>query len=428
MEPRKTKISQTNHIRQIKNLIANFVGTGLVGVINIFSLSLYVRYFGMGHWGYVSTYIAIMNVMMMLDLGISQIYISEFHKEDAEKDLFARFQSTLVAIASLGCILAVGIFVLMNAMHSGLPVVYGKFDLLFLALALFAVNIINNFYYTNLVAQERQVEQNIRLVSFMFLKNVAVIILINSVSNAPETYFCGFLPVSLFELWLNSKTAPTMDFRRSFRMNTFMRIIKKCSGLSLAIGVGILVFNLDRLVLPSMISPQAFGVYAIVVTIGLYALQLQYPIIKAILPFTARSIHIDGRDPTKLMLLQSFLLFTFTLLPILLGGIFAKEILKFYSVPAPLLEQASFLFDGVLIAVLINAAYNGIYLRLMIEGKDKVIILINVTALLVALIIFLRLGSALPFLAGAVAWVSVSAIQLAGGCVFYISMRNRVPK
>lgn len=402
-----------------KNLLANYIGTGLIGLINMASLAFYVRWFGLDHWGQIATFVALMNTLMILESGISQIYISEFHKVNPEENLFRKYQGALFALAISGVAASTFIYFVVKVTYEAIPDVYQKWELFLLALILFSFNLINNFYYTNLIAEERQIQQNVRWVFFIFLKNALVLFISRYVSNEPEFYFFGFLFVGSIEIFLNSRTV-NYPILPSWKFDEFIEIVKKCSGLSVAIGLGIFVFNLDRLVFPSILDVPTFGVYATVTTIGLYFLQFQYPITKALYPLIAKKIHLDGKQAQSVMLEQTFLLASLMVPPLLLGGFFAKNILTFYLVPEDLLSDATNLFDGILFAVLINAAYHGIYMRLVIEGRDKVILFINLLTLFVSLFVLLTVGPVRPFVGGALAWISVSFIQLIGSGIFYL--------
>jgi O-antigen/teichoic acid export membrane protein len=411
----------------VRNITSNYIGTTLVGFINIFSLSLYVKYFGLEHWGQVATYIAILNTLMVLELGISQIYIAQLHKSNSQKELFGKFQAALIAMAVTGIVVTLAGFFLIYLIKGNLPESYQNWHLLFLALFLFGFNLINNFYYTNLTANERQIEQNVRWVFFVFLKNSIALGMVILVSNKPEIYFISFLLVTAIEIFVNSKTVNNKLFDPIY-WTSVISVVKQCGALSLAIALGTLVFNLDRLILPLIIDSKTFGVYAVVVTLGLYFLQLQYPITKALFPFVAKKMHFENTESSRLMWRQVTLLSVLISPILMLAAIFSDQILKFYSIPEDLLSQATWLFNGILLSVLINAAYHGIYMRLVIEDRNRIVIGINIITLLLALIVLMIFGPTAPFFAGMIIWVGVSSVQLIGGVSFYWSKRRYARK
>ena len=409
----------------LRNILANYIGTGLVGVINIVSLSLFVKYFGMENWGEISTYIAIVSFLMMLDLGISQVYIAKFHAAKDGSALFAQFRFTLLVLGILGATLVWVGFHLMEFFSYSMPTVYHRHQLLFMALVLFLVNLMNNFYYTHLIALEKQLQQNIRWVFFVFLKNLGVLIFLAiSLDKTAEVYFGVMLLVASIALLVNVNTIfPGKSIFCTF--SEIVLVMKDSRFLSLGVGVGMVVFYLDRLQLPLLVDIKAFGIYSTVLTIALYFLQLQYPISKAFFPYIARKIHLEGDVGNTGLLWQTLILGGLLLPILLLVGFFAQILLSFYSIPAEFIQPAKLLLRSVLFAVFINAIYHSIYIRLIVDNRNKAILSINVITLIFSFIVIWMIGKDNPFLAGAISWAAVSVIQLAGGIVYIIG-KNKI--
>ena len=410
----------------LKNILFNYSGTGLVGLINIISLSIYVKLFGHENWGLIATYVALLNLVMMAELGISQIYISEYGKTQDKKILFRTYQLAIGLVAAMAISITMVGLVIYNISTKSNNNVYQEWTIILLSMTLAGLNLINNFYYTNLIAKQNMIEQNVRWVSFVLIKNILALVLISCVSTMPIMYFVAFCFVSFIEIFSNEWSVRDIKTHKKLGVSDILAIIKKCGKLSLAIAVGVLVFNLDRLVLPMLIDTATFGVYAAVTTVGLYFLQLQYPITKALFPYMAKKMHLESTSGGRLVFQQSFLLGVLMGPPLVVAAIYSKNILNLYSVPQELMASANWLFDGILLAVLINAIYHVFYMRMVIESKAIAIFIINVTAFSRTFGILLWEGGAAPFLAGTACWILASCVQLFGAIGFYHIGVNRV--
>jgi O-antigen/teichoic acid export membrane protein len=363
---------------------------------------------------------------MMAELGISQIYISEYGKSQDKIKLFRTYQLAIGLVAVMATSLTMVGFLVFSMVAKVASNVYQQWTIMLLSMTLAGLNLLNNFYYTNLIAKQNNAEQNIRWVSFVLIKNILSLTLVAYVSTKPIMYFIAFCLISLIEIFSNEWSLTSAKNQKQLGISDVLSIIKKSGGLSLAIAVGILVFNLDRLVLAMLIDPATFGVYAAVTTVGLYFLQLQYPITKALFPYMANKMHLDSSSGGRLVFQQSLLLAVLMAPPLLFVTTFSKNILNFYSVPEGLMASASWLFDGILLAVLINSIYNVFYMRMVIERKTIIIFIVNITAFSIVLGILLWKGGEVPFLAGISCWILASCVQLFGAIAFYRIGSNRV--
>ena len=401
----------------IKNIFANYIGTGLVGIVNLVSLAWLSKVYGLENWGIIAACIALTNFIGLAEFGISQIYISEYHKEKQGASIFRQYQ---YAISFMGLFGAVTVIILFCVAANYLILeksiyIFKDISLLILTLTWAVLSLINNFYYTNLVASGYQIRQNIQWVSFALIKNTIGLLAGLYIKAIPNIYLLAFIVSTLAEIALNEFFLKNKTLKVA-RFNEMKAVFSKTRFLSVAIALGIASFYCDRVILPLLISPYEFGVYAIVVTLGLYFLQLQYPIIKGIFPLIAKNHHNREKSDFKMDLPIKFTAVSLVMAPPLLFiGYFSKEVLVWYSIPDKYIYQAQILLIGILLSVFLNAMYNIIYLELVIENKFYTILAINLTCLIISSVVLIALGEKNAFIAGAVSWTLVSVIQLTTG-------------
>ena len=327
------------------NIIANYAGAALVGLINVSALAVYVRLYGTAGWGNIATYVVIINTLMMVDFGISQIYVASFAKAGNPSKIFNVYRATLGLVAvTAALIVLLGVAGLNAAGVLNKPV-YAQHDLLLQAMLLFVLNFLNNFHYVDLSARQQQLQQNLRWVSFTLLKNTGAIALAYVWAGNPDGYFLAFLLVAAGELAFNTNASKNERMKTS--MADIVGVLKDGKLLSLSIVVGILVFNLDRIVLPTVTDAGDFGVYATVATVGLYYLQLQYPVMKAFFPHIASQSHSKSggaMSVSKQVLVVAGLMAP----PLALSGYFSSEILQAFSIDTGHMSGARLLFKSIL--------------------------------------------------------------------------------
>jgi O-antigen/teichoic acid export membrane protein len=403
------------------NIIANYAGAALVGLINVCALAVYTRLYGAAGWGNIATFVAIVNTLMMVDFGISQIYVAGFARAGDPARLFNVYRACLGLIAVIAAsVVLLGVAGLNAAGVLAKPV-YARHGLLLLAMLLFVLNFANNFYYVDLGARQQQLQQNLRWTAFTLMKNTGAITLAYMLPERQEGYFAAFLLVAAVELAFNARRSHYGRVKIS--MPDILAVLKEGRLLSLSIVVGVLVFNLDRIFLPTVTDASDFGVYATVATVGLYYLQLQYPIMKAFFPHVASQTHAKSGNTVRVS--QQVLVVAGLMgPPLAISAYFSSDILRAFSVDAGHMAAAETLFRSLLLAVFLNAVYHVAYQRLVIHQRAQAILAINLTGLLLAGAVLLTLGAHNPFQAGAVYWVGGALIQLVSGWTYYAFKKN----
>lgn len=414
-------------MRLRNNILINYFGTALIGFINIFSLMAYSRLFGHDKWGIIAGYITILNVMMMAEMGMLQLYIAEYGKSQFRHSIREKYIRAILVIATVVPAVILVLSSIGRTIDSELWPFWNNFLLLTMACLFFSISLLNNFIYTDLNAEEKHLEQNSRQILFLLIKNIFTIILALYLEPEPIIYFSVFLIVSIVELAFNARHLSIKNIFVGYRISETREFFKSIGGITGAVIVGILVFNLDRLFLSSALPPQVFGVYAIVVTVGLYFLQLQYPLMKTFFPYLSqgngtKDLLSNNRNILKL---QVFAV-TAILAPVLLmGGIFASSILPLFSIQIDEEFGPIILFRAILVSIYFNAIYHVVYQRMIISGEAAFILRVNLISLVLCFIFLVSFGVASPYLTGAVCWLVAAVTQLIGGVYFFIAHSKR---
>ncbi len=71
-----------------KNVIANYIGRGLLTVLSIVFIPIYIKYLGIEAYGLIGIYTILVSMMMLVDVGMGQTIVREV----------ARYTSTSVSL------------------------------------------------------------------------------------------------------------------------------------------------------------------------------------------------------------------------------------------------------------------------------------------------------------------------------------------
>ncbi|EFI0591430.1 O90/O127 family O-antigen flippase, partial [Escherichia coli] len=133
-----------------------------------------------------------------------------------------------------------------------------------------------------------QFNTNLSQVCFFSCKHCVALISL-MVNPEPIVYIVSFAVVTCIEfifnfLWI---TRNNIDLKGLIDNNILIQLIdlvKENYIFSFGVIVGVFVSQLDKILLSHYVETQLYGVYVIVAQLGLSFLQLQYPLMKSLLP------------------------------------------------------------------------------------------------------------------------------------------------
>ncbi|EFG7898153.1 hypothetical protein BMB42_004837, partial [Escherichia coli] len=184
------------------------------------------------------------------------------------------------------------------------------------------------------------------------------------------------------------------------------KIFRESGVLSIAVAIGLLVTQLDRIVLSKYVDISDFGYYVLASTLAQYFLQLQYPLLRLFFP----RLTVALNKQNILRLLYSIIIFC--VFPCLIMVLISPFFLSLWLDNAEAESIIIWPLRLILIAIAINSIYNIIYQIMLIKQKAIVILCINISSLLCVFPTIWLLSTRVGVLAGGIGWVLCSLIQL----------------
>jgi len=405
-----------------RNAASSFVALGWLSLLSFLTIPVYIRLLGVAEWGLVAACASLQILSNFMDSGFSQI-VPRLAAEGAHNQV--RLQQTVTLLRRFYVGLGLAMFIVLQVAagylsHQWFQVPSGQAHELEIAIRIvsfqFLFQFVNNLHIGLWHGLQHQVLANVRACGFGTLKHVVAIIALIAISPKASVYVSAFACIALLELSINARAVHNMIGwqKKSVQDKVALgSLLKEVSFLSGGVLVGLLVSQSDRIILSRTVDVELFGIYTIVTTLAFAFLQLQIPITRAYFPLLVKDLQVSKRvSPLHLKKLILGTVLSSTV-PALFAFWFAPEILTLW------LHDPQIVFSGttplrlLLLAVALNSIYGCIYQVMVAMGRGRVVLINNLVCLMiVALVSYLLINSALGIVLGGIIWGVITLTQI----------------
>lgn len=421
--------SRLMHSVVARNAASNFVTLGWLSLLSILAIPIYIKLLGVSEWGLVAACASLQLVSNFVDAGFSQIVprwvAREVNNPQALHSYVAHFRRMYVGLGLLvfaGLQLGAGYLA-----QSWFQVAPDRSGALELAIRIVAFQMmfqfVNNLHIGLWHGMQKQVLANASSAGFGTLKHATTMAALFIGPAQAWLYATTFAVVAMLEVltnaWLARRALGQPPLSTGVHQLTMRPFLKEVSVLSGGILVGLMVSQLDRLILSRSVSLEDFGVYTVIATLALAFLQLQVPFTRAYFPLLVQGIEKDGRvsrSHLKRLLLGTLL---GTTLPTLVACMMAPTLLLWWIGDPKVIATGARTLQLILVAVAINSLYGCIYQVIVAAGQSRRILQFNLVALAVTCFVIWITGPSVGLLLGGFIWISNTLTQLTLGLMWF---------
>lgn len=407
-----------------QNIVTNYLAVVWMGGLSLALIPFYLKLLGPNQWGVVAICMAIQGFMGLLDAGLGQIMPRDVARaagdRKAEARVFRVFSRAYLGLGLLG--LVVGQFAvpwLIGHWFNQAQGVGGEAGLVLrLVLVQFLFQFANGAHTGYWNGLEAQKLANFRQCAFGTAKHVGALVLVYFWRADALAYLMSFTLVSSLEWWINRGTVRRElgeFFAGTVSVDDFRALTREVGVLALGVLVGMLVSQVDRIVLSRSVDIASFGRYVIVANLGLAFMQLQYPLMRAFFPRIVRAAANGGGSSLRHLGLGVFLL---CVLPCAVVAAAAPWLLKIWLSDPQMVAEGTAPLRLILTAVAVNAMYHLIYQRILVQGEGRIVLLINVVVLILVVPITVVAAREFGIVAGGLAWLLGAILQLCFGALW----------
>ncbi|MCA3055308.1 hypothetical protein [Burkholderia sp.] len=418
-----------------RNAASSFFALAWLNLLSFLSIPIYIKLLGVAEWGLVAACASLQIVANFVDAGLSQL-VPRLVAQEAHRP--SRLRECIFLLQRVYVGLGLFIFILLQASAAYLAqdwfqVSNERTGALELAIRIvsfqFLFQFVNSLHTGLWHGLQRQVLANGRACGFGTIKHATALIAMMVGSPQAWVYALAFASVALLEMTVNALTVRQM-FRRAGTDHeesgiALRPILKKLATLSSGVLVGLLVIQLDRVILSRTVDVEDFGVYMVVLTLALAFLQLQAPVTRAYFPVLVNDLQTSGR----ISVIHMRRLFIGTVLsatlPALTTCALAPQVLALWLDNATIVSVGTGPLRLLLLAVAINSIYACIYQVILAKGQAALILKINTSALLAAVLVVVVQQSSSGILLGGFIWLSITLTQLTLGLAWLFSQSKK---
>lgn len=420
-----------------RNAASSFLALAWLSLLSIVTIPVYIRLLGVSEWGLVAACASLQILSNFFDAGFSQI-VPRWAAQEAQHPERLRQHVNLFRRLYLG--LGLAMFGVLQASadylaHHWFQVSPGRGDALELAIRIvsfqFLFQFVNNLHIGLWHGLQRQVLANVRACGFGTLKHVAALLALLAGAQLAWVYALAFACVAGVEVLFNAISLQRM-LGPSSTIATDQEValgpmLKELSVLSGGILVGLLVSQLDRIILSRTVDVTSFGIYTVVATLALAFLQLQIPVTRAYFPVIVRDIQSHGQvSAAHLKRLLGGTLLTSTL-PALLACAFAPQLLDLWLRESMVVSVATTPLRLLLLAIALNTLSGCIYLIIVAHKQSRKILYFNSIALLSTTAMIVLTGLRANLSLGGLIWLANTITQTTLGLFWLRALIKKKP-
>jgi O-antigen/teichoic acid export membrane protein len=381
-----------------KNIVANFIGSGWTALMGVVFSPLYIHLMGVEAFGLVGLYITLVSVFFVIGLGLSTSLNRELARcsidgilSQSTIDLIRTLEGIywLLSLSAGGAILFLSSWIT----YQWLPDSNLSKDTVLICLSLIGLitvfHLLAGFYSGGLQGLQKQVQLNVINIVMATLRFGAVVPVLWLVSSSPVAFFVWLLIINILHVFVLAYLLWS-EFTGGFLGSSFrFSLLRKIGGFALSTSgvsiLGVVLVNIDKIILSKILSLQMFGYYSLASMIAMsLAPRISSPFYVALFPRFTELVGANDTEGLRQLYHHSSQVLSVVLLPIsIFICFFSKEILYLWTQDVDVSINS-----GIILSILsIAYACNGImYIPYALQLSNywtKLSFLGNILALIV---------------------------------------------
>ena len=410
-----------------RNLVAGIASSTWTAIISLAVVPLYIKYLGIETYGLIGFFATTQALLSLLDMGLAPTINREVARCTTSGDMReARTLLNTLSIIYLSTAFFIAFFITILTPYIAnywLQSQNVSRDTLSRALMLMGVVIACRWpiglYVGALMGMQRLIVSSAISIVMVTVGNLGAVAVLAFISPTIEAFFAFQACVALFHAAVLRTTAWRLmgrDGVGKFDIESLKRIWRFSAGMSGVTLSGVLLMQLDKVLLSRLLSLEDFGRYtmATLVASGLYILLT--PLFNTIYPRMSALVATGQTEKLITLYRSGTYLFVSLLFPIAItAAVFSTDLLYLWTGD----EQLAITSAPIVSLLLIGTALNGVmhfpYALQLAYGVTRLPLIINVILIIIMVPMTVFLAKSYGAFGGATGWAVLNGLYLAFG-------------
>jgi len=379
-----------------RNILANFVGKGWAGVAALVFTPVYLGSLGVETYGLIGIFVATQTILAAFDFGLSTALnreLARYHDPSADVQALRELARSVELLYWGGavCIGVVGSMIApwIAGQWIGARSLSDDATIHALWLMVWAVALQWPFlcYAGGLGGLQKQVALNKLIAAMATVRwgGAAVVVLV--IPGSVESFFAWQMVTSLVGTWLGGRLLwqglgnPRRLARIQFSsLHGIRRFAAAVWGTS---AIGILLSQLDKIVLSKLLSLQQFAYYSLAATVATVVYIGVVPVVTAVFPRLTELLGGKNKDETYQTFHRACRLVALLVLPLSWTlAVFSNDIIELWTHSREVAQHSGLLARLIVMGTMLNALLQLPYALLLAYGNAQFWLYVNVVSLL----------------------------------------------
>ncbi len=396
---------------------------------------LYIKFMGIESYGLIGIFVALQAMFVILDMGLSATLTREMarlsilpDREQEMRDLVRSLEIIYWCVAIfIGIIvMVISHFIAYRWVKAGQlspQTIEQALRIMGLAMAL---QWPASFYSGGLGGLQRQVLLNAINIGMSTLRGAGALLILWLVSPTIQAFFSWQIIISIintcvlaFSLW---HSLPHAQEKASFQKPLIAGVWRFAAGISGITFFGLILTQLDKIILSKMLSLEMFGYYSLASAVAMNLHRVVYPVNVGIYPRIAQLVSLGDQKGLKQFYHKSCQFMSVLILPVtVIIAMFSYQILLIWT-QNPMVAEKTYLLVSILIC---GTALNGLmcipYLLQLAYGWTRLVLILNLIAVILLTPLIIYMTGHYGAKGAAVVWVILNA----GYVLFAVQLMHR---